>query len=96
MYASHWSYGQRCGLGSIETDLLVNWIRRSGESAGIHGAKISGRGCGGVVTVLMDATEPARLALDQAVRHYQQQSGHTPSILRGAVDGAWHTGVIRA
>ena len=24
MYASHWSYGQRCGLGSIETDLLTD------------------------------------------------------------------------
>ncbi len=92
MYASHWSYGQRCGLGSIQTDLLVNMIRRFGESAGVFGARISGRGCGGVVAVLMDNTEAAEQAVRQACQAYQEKSGKTPAILSGSLPGAMVAG----
>ncbi len=92
MYASHWSYGQRCGLGSIPTDLLVNTIRRFGEHAGIYGARISGRGCGGTVAVLMDDTEAAEQAVQQACQAYQEKSGKTPTILRGSLPGAMVAG----
>ncbi len=88
MYASHWSYGQRCGLGSIQTDLLVNLIRRYGSSVGIHGARISGRGCGGVVGVLMDETDAAEQAIQQACQAYEEKTGKSPTILRGSLPGA--------
>ena len=88
MYASHWSYGQRCGLGSIETDLLVHLIRQYGSSVGIHGARISGRGCGGVVGVLMDKTDAAEQAVQQACQAYEEKMGTSPTILRGSLPGA--------
>ncbi|MGB2985885.1 MAG: galactokinase family protein, partial [Phycisphaerae bacterium] len=76
MYASHWSYGQRCGLGSVETDLLVNLIRGHGVDAGIYGAKATARGCGGVVAVLMRADDRAMAAVNAAVDKYQSKTGH--------------------
>ena len=87
MYASHWSYGQRCGLGSVETDLLVNLIRQHGEKADIYGAKISGRGCGGVVTVLMRTTEPARTALEEVMKAYQERTGKRATLIEGSSPG---------
>lgn len=95
MYASHWSYGQRCGLGSIETDLLVNLIRRHGEDAGIYGAKITGRGCGGVVAVLMRDDERTRTALDGALEDYRLQTDRPSVLLTGSLAGALPAGVAR-
>lgn len=94
MYASHWSYGQRCGLGSVETDLLVSAIRECGGSE-IYGAKISGRGCGGIVTVLMCASESAYAALDGAIQAYQEESGHKARLIKGSSSGVMITGVER-
>ena len=92
MYASHWSYGQRCGLGSVETDLLVNLVRQYGREADVYGAKISGRGCGGVVTVLMGASDRAREAVDAAIEAYATRTGRTPTLVSGSSDGALVTG----
>lgn len=92
LYASHWSYGQRCGLGSIQTDLLVNKIRRFGAGAGVFGARISGRGCGGMVGVLMENTEAAEQAVQQACQVYQEESGKTPTVIRGSLPGAMIAG----
>lgn len=94
MYASHWSYGQRCGLGSIETDLLVNLIRRQGEPD-IFGAKVTGRGCGGVVAVLTRATDRADAALEAAAKTYSKQTGRTVRFHRGSTPGALITGAAR-
>lgn len=95
MYASHWSYGQRCGLGSVETDLLVHLIRRHGTKSDIFGAKISGRGCGGTVAVLMRPTDRARAALDAASQAYQSQSGRTATLINGSEPGALVCGARR-
>ena len=95
MYASHWSYGQRCGLGSVETDLLVGLIRKRAKDAEIYGAKVSGRGCGGIVTVLMSATDTARAALDAALRDYESRSGHAAKLILGSSPGVLVAGVQR-
>ena len=95
MYASHWSYGQRCGLGSIETDLLVNLIRRHGEDAGIYGAKVTGRGCGGVVAVLMRDEEQTHAALGGALEDYSLQTDRRAALLCGSLAGALPSGVAR-
>lgn len=94
MYASHWSYGQRCGLGSIETDLLVNLIRRQGE-ADVFGAKVTGRGCGGVVAVLTRGTDRADAALEAAAEKYSNQTGLSVRFYRGSTPGALITGAAR-
>ena len=95
MYASHWSYGQRCGLGSTETDLLVTLLRRRGGEAEIYGAKITGRGCGGVVAVLLKSTDQALSAIEAAMADYSSQTGHTPRLLRGSTPGALVAGAQR-
>ncbi len=95
MYASHWSYGQRCGLGGIETDLLVGLIRRHGAGADVYGAKITGRGCGGLVAVLMHRTEGAWSALEAALDDYRTRTGRQADILHGSTPGALVTGVRR-
>lgn len=93
MYASHWSYGQRCGLGSIETDLLVKLLRGHGAAAGVHGAKVVGRGCGGVVLALTEATDRASSAVSEVLEVYAAKTGRKPRVLSGSMAGAWVAGV---
>jgi L-arabinokinase len=95
MFASHWSYGQRCGLGSIETDRLVNLLRQRGAGAGLFGAKISGCGAGGMVTVLVSDTEAAHDAIRDAAGEYESLTGRKPRVTRGTSDGALVHGVRR-
>lgn len=52
MLASHASYGA-CGLGSAETDRIVERCREAGPA--VFGAKITGGGSGGTVAVLAAA-----------------------------------------
>ena len=93
MYASHWSYGQRCGLGSIETDLLVNLIRHVDADAGIHGARVTGHGCGGVVAVLMEDTDRAAEAVRCVVEEFGVRTAHTATVLPSGGAGALVLGV---
>lgn len=84
MYASHWSYSQRCGLGSVAGERLVTELRRSGEAAGILGAKLGGRACGGLVVVLIDDTARAREAVVEACRRYEAHTGLHSTLIDGA------------
>ena len=95
MAASHWSYGQRCGLGSREADLLVRLLRARGASAGICGAKVSGRGCGGTVTVWMKDDPTAESALHGTLDEYRQQTGFTPRLLHPGARGGYAATVQR-
>ncbi len=88
MYASHWSYGQRCGMGCIETDVLVNRIRERGPAKGLYGAKVTGQGCGGTVAVLMADTPAARAELDDACTRYAAETGKHPTVMIGSSAGA--------
>ncbi|MCB9850048.1 MAG: hypothetical protein H6817_05025 [Phycisphaerales bacterium] len=88
MYASHWSYGQRCGLGSIESDALVSLLRSAGSAAGIYGARISGTGCGGTVVVLIRDDDAAIETIEGVMRTYQQRTKCTPRLHRAAEEGA--------
>ena len=88
MYASHWSYGQRCGLGSVQTDALVTLIRRQGPKEGLFGAKITGRGCGGTVAVLMRDDQRARDALDEIMGEYRLRTGRKATLVTGSRCGA--------
>ena len=92
MYASHWSYGQRCGLGSVKTDLLVSLLRKQ-RDVDIYGAKVSGRGCGGIVTLFMRATDSADAALGAALEAYAAKTGESARLIRGSSPGALVAGV---
>lgn len=87
MYASHWSYGQRCGLGSIESDALVNHLRAEGLAQGIYGARVSGPGAGGTVVVLTSDSAAARDAVSRAVRAYESTTGCQTTLLPMAPSG---------
>lgn len=88
MYASHWSYSQRCGMGSIETDVLVNLLRAGGPERGIFGAKVTSAGCGGTLAVLAADTACAREAVEQACEDYAAKTGLRPRVFSGTAEGA--------
>jgi L-arabinokinase len=54
MYQSHAGYSL-IGLGSPETDAMVQAIRDRGSKRGFYGARVSGGGCGGTVVVLLES-----------------------------------------
>jgi galactokinase len=90
MYASHWSYGHRIGLGAPETDLLVRLAREAGPNAGVYGAKITGGGSGGSVALL---TSPdARPVVERIAAEYGRRTGLKPEILEGTSPGAIASG----
>ena len=93
MHASHWSYGQRCGLGCIPIDAVVSRLRRCGPDRGIYGARISGRGAGGMVAVLLSDTESARAALRESVSAVEERVGRALPIYEGSSASSFQRGV---
>lgn len=68
MYASHWSYSQRCGIGGVEADRLVKLIRECKEpDAEFYGAKVTSGGAGGELVVLMRDDDATCNALDKLI-----------------------------
>ncbi len=92
MYQSHSSYGA-CGLGSDGTDRLVDMVRRSGPSAGLYGAKITGGGSGGTVAVL--GRRGSLGEVEAIAARYEQETGHPTTILGGSSPGAVLFGTAR-
>jgi L-arabinokinase len=86
MYASHWSYRQRVGLGSSNTDIIVNKIRELGKANGFLGAKITGGGGGGTVAVL--CVGDISNALEQVISDYKTKTGIDAEIFTGSSPGA--------
>ena len=93
MYASHWSYRQRVGLGSSNTDVIVNKIRELGEVNGLFGAKITGGGGGGTVAVL--CVGDISNALEQVISHYKTKAGIDAEIFTGSSPGATAFGNLK-
>lgn len=87
MYNSHWGYGQRCGLGSVQTDFLYRRLREKGRTTGIYGARISGQGSGGVVVVLMDDSAAASAAVQEVRDEYERKSGLKTRVHDGSAAG---------
>jgi len=93
MYASHWSYGNRCGLGSPETDRIVRLVREIGEEGGLYGAKITGGGSGGTVAIL--GLGDIKESIARIVEQYEAATGIHPDVFRGSSPGALSFGHIR-
>lgn len=85
MYESHASYST-CDLGSAGTDRLVELVRQAGPAAGLYGAKITGGGSGGTVTVLGRAGADA--AVRDIARRYGDETGRKPYVFSGSSPGA--------
>ncbi|MFQ5430812.1 MAG: hypothetical protein ACE5E1_10935 [Phycisphaerae bacterium] len=88
MYASHWSHSQRCGIGGVETDRLVSFIRGHGAEAGLFGAKVTAGGEGGELVVLMRDDDRAHAALRDAVARAEEVSRQPVHVFEGCLPGA--------
>jgi galactokinase len=94
MYRSHASYSARCGLGTPETDLLVELARGAGPEQGVYGARITGGVAGGTDAMLVAgaAGEAAvhRVAAEYARRRAAGLCARTrrAAVLGGSADGA--------
>ncbi len=93
MYASHWSYRQRVGLGSPNVDMIVNKIREIGTEGGLFGAKITGGGGGGTVAVLCvgDVSE----SIEKVILDYKEKTEIDAGVLTGSSPGAAQYGCLR-
>jgi L-arabinokinase len=91
MYAAHESYSS-CGLGSPETDLLVEMVKADGGRS-LYGAKITGGGSGGTVAILghRDAGE----AVASLVAQYEARAERRALVISGSSPGARAFGVLR-
>jgi L-arabinokinase len=85
MYESHASY-TACGLGSNNTDLLVELVRSAGVDRGLFGAKITGGGSGGTVAVL--GNRDAEETIADVAGSFAELTGHRPYIFRGSSPGS--------
>lgn len=85
MYQSHASYSA-CGLGSQNTDEIVEVVRALGVECGLYGAKITGGGSGGTVAVLgkCDAGD----AVGEVAQRFAEKTGHQPYIFSGSSPGS--------
>ena len=85
MFQSHWSYSE-CGLGSKETDRIIELVREELGAGKLYGAKITGGGAGGTVAVLGDKN--ARSSFDRVVSRYAEEQGALPYVFEGSSKGA--------
>lgn len=84
MTESHGGYGQ-CGLGSPGTDRLAALVRVEGPEAGLYGARITGGGSGGTVSVL--GRPDAAPAIARVAEAYRRETGHRPHVFAGSSAG---------
>lgn len=91
MLQSHRSYSENAGLGSPETDLLVDLIMQRGPAQGFYGAKITGGGSGGSVAVLAQNTPATFESLTAICGQYRAQTGLEPALLMASSPGVAQT-----
>lgn len=86
MLASHEGY-QSVGLGEAVTDRIVELVRARGLRHGIAGARISGGGSGGTVTMMLTSEEG--YAVMQGIRsQIEAETGKLLKVFEGSSDGA--------
>ncbi|MGB4769868.1 MAG: hypothetical protein WBP58_00310 [Chitinophagaceae bacterium] len=86
MLASHEGY-QAVGLGETVTDRIVELVRARGLGHGIAGARISGGGSGGTVTMMLTSEEG--YAAMQGIRlQIETETGKSLKVFEGSSDGA--------
>lgn len=92
MYQSHVSYSA-CGLGSQDTDLIVDFVQQGGFQSGLYGAKITGGGGGGTVAVLAQAG--MKNQIDKIAARYEQETGRQAIVLGQSSPGAIAWGTLQ-
>ena len=90
MFTSHAGYAS-CGLNESGTDLIVEMVREK-KQEGLFGARITGGGSGGTVTVL--SRTGSRDAIEKIAKSYAK-TGRTPYIFHGSSPGCSAFGHLR-
>ena len=93
MYASHWSFRRRLGLGIKETDILVDLVRKAGSDNGLFGAKAIACDGGHAVAVL--AKENTDNILKNIISQYYYQTGLRARLFKGSSPGAIQFGIMK-
>ncbi|TXT65664.1 MAG: hypothetical protein BAJALOKI1v1_400014 [Promethearchaeota archaeon] len=93
MYESHESYSKCCNLGALETDLVVDQIKKLGVEKGFYGAKITGGGSGGTVAVMCINDDETIEELKKVMNIYRRKTGLTPQLFQGSSNGALKMGI---
>ena len=91
MYGSNWSYGNRCGQASRETDFVVKMVKTLGPEQGFYGAKITGGGSGGTVAVM--CREDTDELVETLATDYRTATGNEPRLFLETGPGALEFGV---
>lgn len=100
MMESHASYS-RCGLGSPNTDLLVDLVQQHraqhGPQATVFGARVTGGGCGGCVCIVARSGAAGMAAVEAIVAAFTAASGlpTAPCLVGGSSDGAAAFGTVQ-
>src|SRR5207237_8675714 len=92
MYQSHASYSA-CGLGALETDLLVGIVRDGSAKNGLYGARITGGGNGGTVAVI--GRREAGGAIAKLADRFAEETGYHPYVFSGSSPGSAVFGVLK-
>ena len=92
MYQSHASYSA-CGLGALETDLLVGIVRDGSAKNGLYGARITGGGNGGTVAVI--GRREAGGAIAKLADRFAEETGYHPYVFSGSSPGSAAFGVLK-
>eukprot|EP01121_Diplochlamys_sp_Union-15-3_P009834 TRINITY_DN2700_c0_g1_i1.p1 TRINITY_DN2700_c0_g1~~TRINITY_DN2700_c0_g1_i1.p1 ORF type:complete len:479 (-),score=81.26 TRINITY_DN2700_c0_g1_i1:21-1457(-) len=74
MFQSNQAYN-KCGLGTEQTDLLVDLVREKGLGKGLYGARVSGGGSGGTIVVL--GKKGSDDIIEEIVKEYQKKTGQS-------------------
>lgn len=101
MYQCHYSYSD-CGLGSDGTDRLVKLVqemqhRKSSHdgSSSLFGAKITGGGSGGTVSVIGRNRLRSSEEIFEIQQRYKAATGYLPYIFEGSSPGAGKFGYLK-
>lgn len=86
MLASHRGY-QQVGLGEAVTDQIVALVEELGLGKGIAGARISGGGSGGTVTMML-TSEQGYAQMQEIRRQVEASTGKALTVFEGSSDGA--------
>ncbi len=90
MFQSHWSYTE-CGLGALETDQIIDLVRKHRGDDLLFGAKITGGGAGGTVAVL--GSPDGAGAFQKVVDDYAKLYSCRPYVFEGSSVGADRFGI---
>ncbi|KAK3131212.1 hypothetical protein QOZ80_6BG0503530 [Eleusine coracana subsp. coracana] len=101
MYQCHNSYSA-CGLGSDGTDRLVNLVQEMQHkkspvdgSSSLFGAKITGGGSGGTVSVIGKNCARSSEQIVEIQQRYKAATGYLPIVFEGSSPGAGKFGYLK-